>query len=247
MQEFPGRGRAWCRFPTTPRPVLGVSAPRRLAQRMHPTLHAVASSLIHPRCRAGRHRSSRGSACDVGELDLHIFSDAGWSWGDAGWFAGECTTDQQCEAGQCCVNFLGGSCKGLVWTGPGQWLDLLHVSRRRGRPLWCFPPANRADVPPASVRAPREARVRAPPLREVRPLLSGVGVLPRTREGSPARIEVRAVLAGLVHPMPQQRRRGRRLKVCRLPRNLGLAASGAPRGARCDVPVVPGVDSRYNI
>ena len=38
--------------------------------------------------------------------------------------------------------------------------------------------------------------------------------------------------------MPQQRRRGRRLKVCRLPRNLGLAASGAPRGARCVVPVV---------
>ena len=120
-------------------------------------------------------------------------------------------------------------------------VDLLHVSRRRGRPLLVLPPTNRADVPPASVRAPREARVRAPPLREVRPLLSreilrvlhARGRARRRRSRSP---ELSS--AGLVHPMPQQRRRGRRLKVCRLPRNLGLAASGAPRGARCDVPVV---------
>lgn len=92
-------------------------------------------------------------ACDVGELDLHIFSDAGWSWGDAGWFAGECTTDQQCEAGQCCVNFLGGSCKGLVWTGPGQSICSTFPGDEGGL-CWCFPLQTEPMCPPPLFEPP---------------------------------------------------------------------------------------------
>lgn len=74
-------------------------------------------------------------ACDVGDLDLQVYDPAGADWGDGGWFRKECSTERPCEAGQCCVSFLGTSCEDLVWTGPTQSICFMSGGDPSG---WCF-------------------------------------------------------------------------------------------------------------
>jgi hypothetical protein len=58
------------------------------------------------------------AACDVGKLD--VFGDGDFSFGDGGFWASECNTDDECGSGRCCEVFLGGHCRDKVEVEAGQ-------------------------------------------------------------------------------------------------------------------------------
>ena len=92
-------------------------------------------------------------SCDVGDLDFQLFSGADGGSGDSGWFEGECKTDQHCEAGQCCVHFLGGWCEDLVWTSSTQPICFNSGDDPDGL-CACFPPQAEPMCPPAILEPP---------------------------------------------------------------------------------------------